>query len=31
MEQAEWVIMPKAIDDIANGRIKVEEGKIIYL
>ena len=31
MEQAEWVIMPKAIDDIANGRIKVEEGKVIYL
>ena len=30
MEQAEWVIMPKAIDDIANGRIKVEEGKVIY-
>ena len=27
----EWVIMPKAIDDIANGRIKVEEGKVIYL
>ena len=31
MEQAEWIIMPKAIDDIANGRIKVEEGKVIYL
>ena len=31
MEQAEWVIMPKAIDDIANGRIKVEDGKVIYL
>ena len=31
MEQAEWVIMPKDIDDIANGRIKVEEGKVIYL
>ena len=26
MEQAEWIIMPKAIDDIANGRIKVENG-----
>jgi len=23
MEQAEWVILPKAIDDIANGRIKL--------
>ena len=31
MEEAEWIIMPKAIDDIANGRIKVEEGKVIYL
>ena len=31
MEEAEWIIMPKAIDDIANGRIKVEDGKVIYL
>lgn len=31
MEQAEWIIMPKAIDDIANGRIKVENGKVVYL
>ena len=23
MEQAEWIIMPKAIDDIANGRITI--------
>lgn len=29
MEQAEWVIMPKAIDDIANGRIRVADGKVI--
>lgn len=29
MEQAEWVIMPKAIDDIANGRIMVADGKVI--
>jgi len=29
MEQAEWVIMPKAIDDIANGRITVADGKVI--
>ena len=26
MEQAEWVIMPKAIDLIANGRVSVAEG-----
>jgi phosphoribosylglycinamide formyltransferase-1 len=31
MEQAEWVIMPKAIDDIANGRIKVTDGKVQYI
>lgn len=29
MEQAEWVILPKAIDDIANGRIKVVGTKVI--
>ncbi len=28
MEQAEWVILPKAIDLIANGRVKVENGKV---
>lgn len=28
MEQAEWVLLPKAIDDIANGRIEVTEGKV---
>ena len=26
MEQAEWVILPKAIDLIANGRVTVEKG-----
>ena len=26
MEQAEWIIMPKAIDLIANGKISVEDG-----
>lgn len=31
MEQAEWIIMPKAIDDIANGRITVENGKVKHL
>ncbi|MBR5247419.1 MAG: phosphoribosylglycinamide formyltransferase [Lachnospiraceae bacterium] len=29
MEQAEWNLLPQAIDDIANGRIKVEGGKVI--
>lgn len=28
MEEAEWQILPKAIDLIANGRISVEEGKV---
>ena len=28
MEQAEWVIMPKAIDLIANGKIRVEDGVV---
>ena len=28
MEQAEWVIMPKAIDLIANGKISVVEGVV---
>lgn len=28
MEQAEWVIMPRAIDDIANGRVSVKDGKV---
>lgn len=29
MEQAEWVILPKAIDDIANGRIEIVNNKVI--
>ena len=29
MEEAEWIIMPKAIDDIANGRIQVADGKVV--
>lgn len=29
MEQAEWILLPKAIDDIANGRIRVENGRVI--
>ncbi len=29
MEQAEWLLLPQAIDDIANGRIRVENGKVV--
>ncbi|MDO4170140.1 MAG: phosphoribosylglycinamide formyltransferase [Lachnospiraceae bacterium] len=29
MEQAEWVIMPKAIDDISNGRITVVDKRVV--
>ena len=29
MEQAEWIILPRAIDLIANGRIRVENGRVI--
>jgi phosphoribosylglycinamide formyltransferase-1 len=28
MEQAEWIILPQAIDDIANGRICVIDNKV---
>lgn len=28
MEEAEWQILPKAIDYIANGRVQVTEGKV---
>lgn len=28
MKQAEWVIMPKAIDYIANGRIEIKDNKV---
>ena len=28
MEQAEWIIMPKAIDLIANGKVTVTDGKV---
>lgn len=28
MEQAEWQILPQAIDAIANGRITIEDGKV---
>lgn len=29
MEEAEWVIMPRAVDLIANGKVKVEGGKAL--
>ena len=29
MEEAEWQIMPKAIDLIAAGKVKVEDGRVI--
>lgn len=29
MEQAEWVILPKAIDLIANDKVSVEEGRVV--
>ncbi len=29
MEQAEWVLLPRAIDDIANGRIEVAGGRVV--
>lgn len=29
MEQAEWVILPKAIDLITNGKVSVEDGHVI--
>ena len=28
MEEAEWVILPKAIDAIANGRVEIVDGKV---
>ena len=28
MEQAEWILLPAAIDDIANGRIQVTDNKV---
>lgn len=28
MEQAEWILLPKAIDDIANGRLRLEGGRV---
>ncbi len=29
MEQAEWILLPQAIDDIANGRVRLEGGRCV--
>lgn len=29
MEQAEWILLPQAIDDIANGRIELTGGRVV--
>lgn len=29
MEQAEWLLLPQAVDDFANGRILVENGRVV--
>ncbi len=29
MEQAEWILLPQAIDDIANDRIVIRDGKVV--
>ncbi len=31
MEEAEWIILPKAIDCIANGKVKISDGKVTIL
>ena len=31
MEQAEWKILPQAIDLIANGKVKVEDKKTVII
>lgn len=31
MEQAEWLLLPQAIDDIANGRISVVDNKVVRI
>lgn len=28
MEQAEWILLPRAIDDIANNRLYIEDGRV---
>jgi phosphoribosylglycinamide formyltransferase-1 len=29
LEEAEWILLPEAIDDIANGRISVVDNKVV--
>ncbi|MBO7096616.1 MAG: phosphoribosylglycinamide formyltransferase, partial [Lachnospiraceae bacterium] len=29
MEEAEWILLPRAIDDYANGRIRMENGRCV--
>lgn len=29
MEQAEWIILPRAIDDIANDRVRIVDGRVV--
>lgn len=31
MEEAEWIILPKAIDLIANGKVRIEDGRTVIL
>ena len=31
MEQAEWILLPRAIDDIANGRLRLDDGHVRYI
>ena len=31
MEEAEWLLLPQAIDDIANGRLQVVDGKVKHV
>lgn len=31
MEQAEWILLPQAIDDIANGRIVIEDNHVKHV
>lgn len=31
MEQAEWVLLPRAIDDIANNRLKITDGHVYHV
>ncbi len=29
MEQAEWILLPRAIDDIANDRVRIVDGRVV--